>query len=468
MKTVLNRFILPCLLVLLFFSCKRDAFTDNPDVLLRTGIDTLRFDTVFTSTGSVTQSFKVFNSASQGVRISAVRLAGGLASPFRINVAGTAGPQVTDVEIAANDSTYVFATVSINPSAANLPFIVRDSIEIAYNGKKQFVQLEAYGQNARFFRNKRITGTETWNNDLPYVLLGRLTVDTNAVLTINKGCRIYMHADAPFIIHGTLQVNGEKWDSTKVVFTGDRLDDPYRDYPASYPGLLFTDASKNNVINYAVIKNAYQGLAVVNPSINATPKLTINETIVDNAFDAGLLGINTNIMARNVLITNCAKNIMLVGGGNYSLTHCTVATYGNKFIQHKDPVLFVNNVLNNTAPAANLTALFRNCIFWGESNGLVESEVAVAKAGNTVFDVKFDAVLWRVKNNPVNAVVTGNTINDQAPQFDSINTTRNIYNFRLKTGSPAINKGVASGILIDLDGAPRPAGLPDLGAYEKQ
>ncbi|HZH95802.1 MAG TPA: choice-of-anchor Q domain-containing protein [Flavisolibacter sp.] len=468
MKTVLTRLVLPCLLLLLFLSCKRDSFTDNPDVFLRMGIDTLRFDTVFTSMGSVTQSFKIFNSASQGIRISVVRLAGGSASPFRINVAGTTGPQVTDVEIAANDSTYVFATVSINPSALNLPFIIRDSIEIAYNGKKQFVQLEAYGQNARFFRNRKITGTETWNNDLPYVLLGRLTIDTNAVLTINKGCRIYVHADAPVVIHGTLQVNGEKWDSTKVVFTGDRLDDPYRDYPASYPGLLFTDASKNNVINYAVIKNAYQGLAVINPSVNATPKVTINETIVDNAFDAGLLGINTNITARNVLVTNCGKNIMLVGGGNYSFTHCTVASFGNQFIQHKDPVLFVSNVLNNTTPAANLSALFRNCIFWGESNGLVESEVAVAKAGNTVFDVKFDAVLWRVKNNPVNAVVTGTIINDQAPQFDSINTTRNIYNFRLKTGSPAINKGVASGILIDLDGAPRPVGLPDLGAYEKQ
>src|SRR4028118_2278411 len=154
MKTVLTRFLLLCLLILLFLSCKRDSFTGNPDVFLRTGIDTLHFDTVFTSTGSVTQSFKIFNSASQGVRISAVRLAGGSASPFKINVAGTTGPQVTDVEIAANDSTYVFATVSINPSAANLPFIIRDSIEIAYNGKKQFVQLEAYGQNARFFRNK--------------------------------------------------------------------------------------------------------------------------------------------------------------------------------------------------------------------------------------------------------------------------------------------------------------------------
>jgi len=468
MKTVLKRLILPCLFILLFLSCKRDSFTGSPDVYLRTGIDTLHFDTVFTSTGSITQSFKIFNANSKGIRINSVRLAGGSASPFKINVAGATGPQVADVEIAANDSTYVFATVSINPSSANLPFIIRDSIEIAYNGKKQFVQLEAYGQNARFFRNKKITSIETWNNDLPYVLLGRLTVDTNAVLKIDKGCRIYMHADAPFVINGTLQVNGEKGDSAKVVFAGDRLDVPYRDYPASYPGLLFTDVSKNNVINYAVIKNAYRGVVVLNPSVNATPKLTLHETIIDNAYDAGLLGINTNITARNVLITNCGKNIMLGGGGNYNFTHCTAATYGNQFIQHKDPVISVSNVLNGTTPAANLSALFRNCIFWGESNGLVESEVVIAKTGNTLFDVKFDAVLWRVKTNPANAIVTGTIINDQSPQFDTINTTRNTYSFRLKTGSPAINKGVASGILIDLDGAVRPVGLPDLGAYEKQ
>jgi hypothetical protein len=63
----------------------------------------------------------------------------------------------------------------------------------------------------------------------------------------------------PLIVNGTLNVTGEKWDSTKVVFTGDRLDEPYRDFPASYPGIIFSETSKNNRIEYAVIKNAYQG-----------------------------------------------------------------------------------------------------------------------------------------------------------------------------------------------------------------
>ena len=397
MKAVLKSLVFLLVLLTFFFSCKKDSFTNDPDVRLTTGVDTLHFDTVFTTTGSITQSFKIFNPASEGIRISSIRLAGGAASPFKINVDGTTGPQVSGLEIRANDSIYVFATVSINPTAANLPFLVRDSIEISYNGNTKFVQLEAYGRNAHFYRNREIVGTETWNNDLPYVILGRLTVDTGAILTINKGCKIYMHADAPFIVHGTLQTDGEKWDSTRVIFSGDRLDEPYRDFPASYPGLIFTDVSKNNVLNYTVIKNAYQGIVSINPSTNAAPKIILNETIIDNAYDIGIFGINTSIRAQNLLVSNCGKNIVLANGGDYSFTHCTVASFSNLFLQHKDPVLFVSNILNNSTPPVPLTALFRNCIFWGEGGGLVDNEVVVNKTGATPFSVTFDNVLWRVQ-----------------------------------------------------------------------
>jgi hypothetical protein len=461
MKPVRNLLLL---LVILFFACKKESFTNSSSVFLKTSADTLHFDTVFTSTGSSSQFIKIINDNNKGIHISSVKLAGGSSSSFKINVDGTTGPQVNNTDILAGDSVYIYVTVSINPTAANLPFIVRDSIEIDYNGNKKFVQLDAYGRNAHFFRNKKITTSEVWNNDLPYVILGRLSVDTNTTLTINKGCQVYSHADAPFIVNGTLQVNGEKYDSTRVVFSGDRLDDPYKNFPASYPGLIFTDASKNNVLNYAIIKNAYQGIVVSDPS--AGTKLTLNETIIDNAYDAGLLGINTSITARNLLVSNCGKNILLVNGGNYNFTHCTASTFPSSYIQHKEPVLAVTNYLNNTTN--NLNAVFRNCIFWAETNGIVNDEVVVLKQGSTSFNVSFDQVLWRVKNVPANSTIAG-AINDQNPLFDTINTSQKIYSFRLRDGSPAIDKGTSTSVSIDLDGSPRPVGTkPDLGAYEKQ
>jgi hypothetical protein len=453
----------------LFFSCKKQSFTTSADVVLRTDVDTLHFDTVFTTTGSASQAFKIINENANGIKISSVRLAGGAASPFKMNVDGIAGAQSSNIEVASNDSVYVFVTVKIDPNAANLPFIIRDSIEIKYNGNTKWVQLDAYGQNAHFLKNKTIAANEAWNNDLPYVILGKLTVDANAMLTINEGCKIFMHADAPFVVNGTLQVNGDKYDSTRVVFSGDRLDEPYNNFPASFPGLIFTQSSKNNIINYGIIKNAYQGIVAAEPS--AGTKLTLNETIIDNAYDAGLLGINTSIDARNLLISNCGKSLLLAKGGTYNFTHCTVAALSNNYVQHKEPVLLVSNFLNqnNIVTTAPLNATFTNCIFWAESGGIVKNEIVIAKQGNTAFNVAFNNVLWPVSVDPDNVTnVTGANIKNENPQFDSINVANRFYSFRLKDTSPAKDKGSNAGVSIDLDGKSRLAGLPDLGAYEKQ
>ncbi len=465
MKFPVQKLLLPLLLAAVFFSCKKESFTTNPQAVLKTSVDTLHFDTVFTSRGSASQVFKIFNENNKGIKIQSVRLAGGAASPFKINVNGTAGPTISNLEVAPQDSAYVFVTVNIDPTASPQPFIVRDSVELSYNGHTQWVQLDAYGQNAHFFRNKIISSNEVWNNSLPYVVLGGITVEPNVTLTINEGCKIYMHAAAPFIVKGRLQVNGDKYDSTRVVFSGDRLDEPYRGFPASFPGLVFTESSTDNTINFALIKNAHRGITALPES-----KLTLRETIIDNAYDAGIFGTNAHITAQNVLISNCGQNLLLVKGGTYQFTHCTIASFSNNFIQHKQPLLTLTNYSeqNNPATTANLNARFRNCLFWAESGGLVKNEIVVDKRGAGNFLVAFDHVLWPVAETPAYVTsLSGANINEN-PQFDSIQASNRFYSFRLKETSPALNKGGNFGLGTDLDGKPRPVGLPDLGAYEKQ
>jgi hypothetical protein len=465
MKNLL--FISIAILILFFNACKKESFITSPDAQVTLSDEELKFDTVFTTTGSITQSFKIINENDQKLRLSSIKLMGGNSSYFKINADGFIGPEVSNIEIEANDSVYVFVSVSINQNAANIPFIVEDSIQISYNGTNRQVNLEAWGQNAHFYRDKEITTNEIWNNDLPYVILGSLTIDPNKKLTINKGCRIYVHADAPIIVDGTLEVNGAKDTVDRVQFRGDRLDEPYNDFPGGWPGIYFRSTSKDNVFNYAVIKNAYQALAVLDLSIN--PKLTLNECIIDNAYDAGIIAVNSSIRARNCLISNCGQNVILAKGGDYQFTHCTVATFSNSYILHRDPVLYVSNyvLVNNVPDVKALTAVFRNCIFWGQ-DGTVEDEVVVTKSGSTTFNVNFDHDLWKVKNMPANITSTA-IINNQYPEFDSINTSKRIYNFRLKDESPAKNQATNAGVTIDLDGKPRPVGIaPDLGCYEKQ
>lgn len=439
--------------------------TDANASLSITG-DSLKFDTVFTSTGSITQYFTIVNPNKQKIQLSSVKLMGGTSSAFKINADGIAGPTINNIEIEASDSIYVFVLVTINPNTANLPFVINDSIQINWNGNTFYKQLEAWGQNAHFLRNKLIDVNTTWDNDLPYVILGGIQIDTNINLTINAGVKIYSHADAPFLVDGTLTINGTKKDS--VVFRGDRLDEDYRDFPGSWPGIYFRASSKDNDLTYTIIKNAYQGVVAEKPSGNANPKVKLLQCIIDNIYDAGVLGVQSSITADNCLISNCGNNVAIALGGNYSFIHCTMATYSSLFINHKNPVVFASNALkqNNQLFTDNLTANFTNCIIWGEG-GTTEDEVVIDKQGSNTFNVKFDNVLYKVKTDPTNTIFTS-SIKNQAPVFDSVDVSRRYYDFHLKAESPAINKGKATSLLIDLDGNLRANGLPDMGCYEKQ
>ena len=185
---------------------------------------------------------------------------------------------------------------------------------------------------------------------------------------------------------------------------------------------------------------------------------------------AGPSSATASIVARNCLVSNCGKNIALAKGGNYQFTHCTVVSFSNSYMLHRDPVLYVSNyiTINNVPVALDLTAAFRNCIFWGQ-DGTVEDEVVVRKEGATTFAVSFNDILWKVVNAPSN-ITSMRITNNADPLFDTINTTQRLYSFRLKdNSSPAKDKATNLGINIDLDGNPRPVGpAPDLGCYEKQ
>lgn len=453
------------LISLLLFSCNKESITESKEARLTLSTDTLRFDTVFTGTGAVTKYFLIKNENRETIRLSNLQLMGAGNTGFVMNVDGVPGSRFTNVEIRGNDSLYVFISVNASSNAQTLPFILRDSVAVEWNGNRLFKQLEAWGQNAHFLRGKIISNDTVWQNDLPYVILGGLIIDTNATLTLQPGVRLYFNADAPLIVDGTLQVNGTVSDS--VVFQGNRLDEPYSDFPGSWPGIYFRGSSRNNQLNHAVIKNAYQGVVADRPAPNSNPKLVLNNCILDNIYDVGLLGVNTSIVANNCLISNCGTNVGITLGGNYQFTHCTIASFSNLYIQHKNPVFFASNFsrINNQVVTAPFNASLTNCIIWGDF-GTVENEIVTSRQGNGTFNLSIVHTLFKAARDPDHSTFT-NVLRNTSPAFDSINISRRIFNYRLKANSPALNKGIITSITTDLEGKPR-VGLPDLGCYERQ
>jgi hypothetical protein len=453
-------------MVLVFFSCKKDSFITSPDATISTSADTLSFDTVFVTTGSITRQFKIINTNSRKLRIARVALSGGSASPFKINVDGTPGPEADDVEINGHDSIYVFVQVTVDPSGSALPFILEDSIGIEYNGNRRFVQLRAYGQNAVFLKNATLTGDVTWNNSLPYVIIGGVQVAPGATLHISPGTKIYLHADAPFLVGGTLEASGTR--DQPVVFSGDRLDEDYRDLPAAWPGIYFQSGSGNSSLKHAIIRNAYQGIIAQDLPATAGPKVNLSQCILDNIYDAGILGINTSVYADNCLISNCGSNLEFLLGGDYRFTNCTVASYNTIYVSHKTPVLQLSDsyTQNDVVYTASLNAFFQNCIFWGDG-GTVDDEILITKEGSDAFSASFDHVLYKAKNDlPLGGFSA--SVKNMPPLFDSIDISRNIFDFHctLDAASPVVNAGTLTSFPNDLDDRPRDA-LPDIGCYEK-
>ncbi len=449
-------------LVLIFcnmVACKKTGFNTDPNASVTFSTDELNFDTVFTSVGSVTQSFKIFNNNDQKLRLDEIKLMG-VNSSFKINVDGLPGTTFHQVEIEPEDSIYVFVSVNVPPDANPSSFEIKDSIQVRYNGRMRQVNLTAQAQNARFLRNVLVTTDTTWTADLPIVIFGQLTVQESATLTILPGSRIFCHADAPLIVDGNIQANGTL--NQKIIFRGDRLDEPYKNFPAGWPGFVFNSLSLGNSLVHCEIRNAYQAITAAPVS-----EVFLDKCIIDNAYDAGIIASNAFITAENTLITNCGSNVVLLGGGGYSFTHCTLASFGNLYIQHKKPVLTISNFISGQQPN-NLTCNFTNNIMWGEG-GVVDNEIVVQRHSNTTgnFTVSFDGLLYKNKTALAGPGITlaGNILLSQNPQFDTIDVSKNRYRFNLAATSPAIDKGKPTPVINDIDDHLRDNN-PDLGCYE--
>jgi len=453
----------------MFFSCEKDNFITSGNAKLAFSLDTLQFDTIFTTIGSTTQSFRVINPNNQSILVSKIKLAGGDHSSYRLNIDGEMSNEISDVEIAAHDSIYIFVELTIDPNGVNQPMVVMDSVLFQTNGNTQDVNLMAWGQDFVPL-NREVVNTTTWTADKPYLLVDTIFVDSLQTLTIEPGTKIYFHKRAALLVGGTIIAKGTP--EQPIIFQGDRLEDLYDDVPAQWGGILIFPNITESVFENVEIKNAQIGLQVGTIEYSGPAYVRLNNVKIEHMGVAGIFAIKSSIIATNTLISDCGYYcVALLVGGYYDFTHCTVANYWGTVSNRQTPSVFMSNFLRVETDSVIynfrgdlIKADWKNSIIYGN----MDTEVGLLDSMGGEFNFNFDHCLVKLANT----VDVSNTsrYNELIKNAEVLFTNTEKYNYVPDSLSPIRNIGdpiFAKEVPYDLNNISRLSDTgPDLGAYE--
>jgi hypothetical protein len=483
--TGMRRYFLPfavMITAILLLSCEKNNPITDPDSRLSFSADTVLFDTVFTTVGSTTLDFRVYNEHSLPIVIDRIALAHTPNSPFRLNINGRRTDLLENVEIPAKDSIFIFVEVTLDPNGLNNPMVVQDSVVFQTNGNIQDVDLVAFGQDVHLI-NGEILKTQHWINDKPYLVYNSMLIDSLETLSIGPGTRIHFHKRSSMLVKGTLKVAGTLEEP--VSFLGDRLEHRYDSIPGQWGswmeyengstyilgGIHFLNGSKDNEISHAIIRNGMKGIQVDTLANPSKPTLTLSDTRIEDMSVAGIYAQSSTIVASNCVIANCGLwCVALTLGGSYEFYHCTISN--NWIAVRTEPAVMLNNfyVYDGTAYVYQLyNALFANCIITGSRS----MEIGFSNTINKQpvpgqFNYLFDHCL--VKVDTMNTQDSGHwkeILKNLDPRF----IASYHWDYQLDSLSPARDKAdmhYSNYFPKDLAGVLRFAdGKPDMGAFER-
>jgi len=461
-----------------FTNCSNDIYSTNPKYKLTFSTDTLAFDTVFTTIGSATSKIMIYNRNNVALNISNLGIAGGGNSSFKINVDGSlnANNQFKNIEILANDSMYIFVSVTVDPTNSNSPVFIQDSLVFQTNGNYQNVKLLAFGQNIIKLKGQKITDNTSFSGNIPYLIYDSLVVQQNKTLTLEPGCRLYFHNNANLIVYGNLNAIGTA--EKPITFRGDRLDKikfstpfPYNNVAGQWDGVYLLGNNGNHIFRYVNMNSGYVGIYLSNNDRNTIPTLEITNCRIQNFYFYGLVVQNGNVQVTNSEISNSSSYCVYLSGGKHSFIQSTIANYfDNSSVQPvsrdgKPAVMIMN--LNRVSA---MESVFINCVISGSEDNEFSLATRYPEQYNGIFDhcyikkpdslalPQFTNIRWSEKNDTVFKSINYDLIKNTSFDFtpDSVSPARGLADPK-----------VASQYPIDLNGNSRLTdGAPDAGAYE--
>ncbi len=461
-----------------FSACTEDTINVDENFNLTFSVDTLRFDTIFTEMGSATQKLKIYNTSNQKVRIEQIRLMN--ANEYHINVSGVQSDDLSDVYLNAKDSLLIFVQVKIDPTLADAPLLVRDSILFSLNQHQQWVQLEAFGQDAVRLQGHVVSEDATFTANKPYLISDTLWVKNGATLTLLPGARLFFRKHAVLYVEGTLQSVGtrEHW----IELRGDRSDYMNTIPPLSYDlcsgqwgGIVLASGSFNNVLEFTDVRNGDFGIRI-DTTTTAQSTLEVKNSMLRNVTGNLLEATNATVYVANSLLYNAGGFVATLCGGNYVWKHCTFANYYQfSWGGRKQSILQYANQVTQADGAVQVypfSSMMYNSVVYG--NYANEVQVNLDETQPELGTYLFHYCLLKQRVNTMTNPPYDLCVFNAKPLFvfeSWIEEQPHLYDFHIQSGSAAIGMGdnavVDASLELDLDGNNRLSdGNCDAGCYE--
>ncbi|GAB4331989.1 MAG: hypothetical protein OHK0038_07290 [Flammeovirgaceae bacterium] len=447
---------------------EEEILDTNPPLMLSFSTDTLTFDTVFTTIKTTTKRLSVRNPNDKAIVIHSIRLQKNLASFFSLTINGKKQNEIQNLKVLGKDSLLILIEAILPESKQNLPLKIEDELNFQVGSKTQSVKIVAWGQDAIFYENpqkKQVIDCNTiWYAQKPIVILDTLLLlESGCKLQIEAGARIHFGNESALYIAGTLESKGSF--EKPIYFQSLRTDKDYAVNPSQWKAIFFLEGSKDNILDWTVIKNGQVGLRIGTPDEDTIPDVTISNSIIKNMGVAGVQAFTSDVKIYNSLIFACVENaVALLDGGNYELIHNTFMGVNvipqskncNGFVRNV-PLIYLTNYLDISGQRlkAPLFVKMTNNLIWGDA----EEEVGLFEDKSEGFEVvpknnliRTKSTFWQRNGNilNINPKTKGKRCEDV---------------FELEADSPAIDAGISTFLTNDLKNQPR-EDKPDIGAFE--
>lgn len=421
-------------IALLLVACTdNDSFSTASGNRLSFSKDTIRFDTLFSTIPSTTQTFWVRNQSTDGIRIVTARLERGSQSGYRVNVDGTyLNPVGNDFEVRKGDSLLVFVEVTTRENHAEGPQLIEDNLILTLeSGVEQRVNLRTYSWDALKLTNLFVHRDTTIESAVPILVSGEgIVVDEGVTLTL-RNTDFYFHDGAGIDAKGTFEAYG-------CLFRGDRLDRmfdylPYDRIPGQWEGIALSSHSSTNIISDCEIRNAVDGL------VCDSTYLELTNSIIHNAAGVGLQAQLSHVVIDYCQFTNSLGDCLSLNSTEAIVSHCTLAQFYPFSANRGAALRFETSSLPMLLSCTNtLVTGYDSDVLMGQVHS--ENPVVcdyyfadcILRTDSVNDPDRFERIIWETPKDSVQG----------KQHFKTIDEENLYYDFSIDSISPAFTRGI--------------------------